>query len=175
VLDAGPGGIRMYKLLVPESAVRGNVFERFNPGGQELFVSYLPVAKGYRRIGDEPAVEIDAGVFQLYPMISLLRHYRYFSPSGGVQSVTVPAGDFEATQYNGRLVMETEVYRSTNTCELFRSQEFPFGVPKWTATTMTETKGSTDVRSEFQESVTIQEEMQAVSIGSDAESEFLVD
>lgn len=175
VLDAGPGGIRMYKLLVPEAAIRGNVFVQVNDGGQDLFVSYVPVVKGYRRIGDEPAAELAAGVFQLYPMVSLLRHYRDFASSGGAQSINVPAGDFEATQYRGRMVMETAVYRSTNTCEVYRSEGIPFGVVKWTASTRTETKGSTDLRSEFRDSVTIQEELQAVSSGGDAESEFLVD
>lgn len=175
VLDAGPGGIRMYKILVPEQAIRGTVnAPAAVPGGQEIFVSSLPIVKGYRRIGDEPAQEMASGVFQLYPVVSLLRHYRNLTTNGDAQLMTVPAGDFEAVTYSGKMVMETAVYRSTNSCEISRSEGIPFGVVKWTATTLAEQKGSTDERSEFRENAILKEEMQAVSVGSGAESEFLV-
>ena len=172
VLDAGPGGIRMYKLLVPESAIKGATLEDIG-NGRTMFISYIPFVKGYRKLGDEPAQELSDGVFQLYPVVSLLRHYRDFE-SGGQESASVPAGSFTCERFNGNLVMETPVKRSTNSCELFRSDEVPFGVAKWTATSVSEKKGSTDPRSEFEPNVTIKEELQAVSIGRDAESEFLV-
>jgi hypothetical protein len=175
ILDAGPGGIRMYKLLIPESVIRGEVNEPAVDGGNEIFAAFVPIVRGYRRVGDEPAQEIAAGVFQLYPVVSLLRHYRELPDDGESQNVNVPAGDFEATRYTGGKVIETTVYRSTNSCEMLRSDAFPFGVVRWTATTQTEEKGSTDLRSEFQEATVIQEELQAVAIGDDAESEFLVD
>lgn len=173
VLDAGPGGIRMYKILVPESAIRGSIYEPVGDG-REIFAAFIPVVKGYRRIGDEPAQEIETGVFQLYPVISLLRHYRDLSASGTPSNINVPAGDFEATPFQGKLVMETRSLRSTNTCEMLRSPTLPFGVVKWTAKTVEEYKGTTDLRSEFKEFVTLTEEMQAVSIGDGAESDFLM-
>ena len=171
VLDAGPGGIRMYKLLVPESAIQGQISQTVGEG-REIFNAFIPAVEGYRRIGDEPAQKLTAGVFQLYPLVSLLRHYRQLD-AGEPSNVTVPAGSFQSTNYSGQMVMETPGYRSTNSCVMNRSDEFPFGVVKWTATTKDETKGTAEERSAFTESVTLTEEMQAVSIGEGAESEFL--
>lgn len=173
VLDAGPGGIRMFKLLVPESAVQGTVFQPFGEG-RERYVSYIPVVKGYRRIGDEPAQPIEAGVFQLYPVISLMRHYRKLDTTEQEETFSVPAGEYTGWSYKAQSTMETTGYRSTNSCEVARSKEIPFGVVKWTAKTLNETKQTTDPRSAFQESVTLTEDMQAVSTGTDAETEFLV-
>lgn len=173
VLDAGPGGIRMYKLLVPESEIRGTLNK---PAGdnRQLFVAFLPAVKAYRRIGDEPAQEMDPALFQVYPLIALLRHYPDLEAQGDAAPLSVPAGEFQATTLVGNLSMETSAYRSTNQCLMNRSEGFPFGVVKWTATTVDETKGTTDPRSEFTEAVTLKEEMQAVSVGDGAESEFLL-
>lgn len=173
VLDAGPGGVRIYKLLVPESAIRGTVNEPVGRG-REIFASYIPFVRGYRKIGDEPEQELTGGVFQLYPTVSLLRHYRDLEGSGGEQPYTVPAGNVSGTPYRGSIVMETPTFRSSNSAEIVRSDELPFGVAKWTATTRTEEKGSTDPRSEFRETGSISEELQAVATGDGAESELLV-
>jgi len=173
VLDAGPGGIRMYKLLVPESEIRGTI-DGPATDDRTLFVSHIPYVKAYRKIGDEGAFELKTGVFQLYPMVSFLRHYRKLTSGDGMQDVNVPAGNFSTTLLNGKTVTETETERSTNTCEMFRSDASPFGVVKWKATTIKERKGTVDPRSAFEEIVILTEELQAVSIGTDAESEFLV-
>jgi len=174
ILDAGPGGIRMYKILVPESEVRGTLTAPTQDEGRTLFVSHIPFVEGYRKLGVEAEQKMESGVFQLYPTVSLIRHYRNLQSSGTAQPVNVPAGTFNSTAYQGSTVMETAVERSTNSCELYRSDETPFGVVKWTATTKKEQKGSVDPRSEFSESAIIREELQAVSIGENAESEFLV-
>lgn len=173
VLDAGPGGVSMYKLLVPEMAIRGTVNEPVG-NGRELFVSHIPVVKGYRRVGDEGAQEIPVGVFQVYPLVSLLRHYRELADSGATQSISVPAGEFECVEFKGQLVTETTSYRTTSSCEIFRSDAIPFGVVKWTAAAVTETKVTADERTAFTEDTVLKEELQAVSTGSGAESEFLV-
>lgn len=172
VLDAGPGGIRMYKLLVPVSAIQGTVYQPFGEG-RERYVSFIPIVKGYRRIGDEPAQPIESGVFQLYPVISLMQHYRTLE-NGGQQPVTSAAGNFDGWTYKARSTMETSSTRSTSTCDVSRSEAIPFGVVKWTAKITIEIKGTTDPRTEFKESVILTEDMQAVSIGTDAESEFLI-
>ncbi|MCA9080134.1 MAG: hypothetical protein KDA58_06215 [Planctomycetaceae bacterium] len=173
VLDAGPGGSRLYKLLVPESAVRGTVFEPV-PKGKEIFASFIPVVKGYRKIGDEQPAEVAAGVFQLYPVVSLLQHYRNLAETGTSQALALPTGNVNAQGYTGSLATESTSYRSTSTAELYRSTEIPFGVAKWTATTAIEEKGTTDPRSAFTPTITIKEEMQAAATGGDAESELLV-
>lgn len=172
VLDAGPGGVQMYKLLVPESEIRGTINAPVGEG-RELFAADIPIVKGLRKIGDEPAAPMESGVFQLYPTISLLRHYRELAGSGAAASVNVPAGDVQARGFKGETVVETPQYRSTNTCDLLRTSELPFGLAKWTAKVVTETKNSTEARTAFRESATLVEEMQAVSKGTGAESDFL--
>lgn len=173
VLDAGPGGNRIYKLLIPESAIRGTVMKPI-ANEREVLASYLPIVKGYRKLGDEPAVEIPSGIFNLYPVVSLVRHYRNLESAGQQQNFGVAGQNITATQWQGSLVSETPVYRSKSSAELFRSDEMPFGIAKWTATVVTEQKGSTDPRSEYKETATIREELQAVAVGDNAESELLV-
>ncbi|SFH86964.1 hypothetical protein [Planctomicrobium piriforme] len=172
VLDAGPGGVQMYKLLVPEAAIKGEMFEKIATERQ-VFVSFLPVVKGLRKSGDNDAVEIESGVFQLAPIVSLIAHYPEFEPAGSPEAITVQAGEFESTLYKGTFVTETPTSRSTNTSEVFRSPGIPFGVVKWTASIVTETKGSVDLRSDFKEATTISEDMQAVATGDGAESDFV--
>lgn len=173
VLDAGPGGNRIYKILVPESAIRGTVTEPIGEG-REVLASYIPYVKGYRKVGDEPEKELTSGVFDLYPVISLLRHYRNFAPAGEAQSLMIAQQTVNATEFKGSLQTETPTYRSVSTADLFRSPEMPFGVAKWTASVVTSEKGSTEPRSEYKETVSVKEELQAVAVGADAESELLV-
>lgn len=172
VLDAGPGGIRMYKLLVPESEIRGSLEEPVEQG-RSIFASHIPIVKGYRKIGDEPSQEMESKLFNLYPIISLLQHYDDLQ-AGPEENVSVLAGDFNAVKQTGSNSMETNVYRSINTGEIDRSEEIPFGVVAWKAKTIAEAKGSTDQRSEFRETAIIEEEMKAIAIEQNAQSEILL-
>lgn len=172
VLDAGPGGVRMYKLLVPESEIRGKITTPAGPG-RELFAADIPIVKGFRRIGDEAATPMEAGVFQLYPTISLLRHYRKLQDSGAPVTITVPAGEVQGQQLKGEMVVESSTSRSTNTCDLVRTDSLPFGLAKWSVKVVTENKNSTEDRAKFRETVTLTEEMQAVSKTTNAQSDFV--
>lgn len=172
VLDAGPGGIRMYKLLVPEPAVRGTVEEPVSMG-RSIFASHIPVVRGYRKLGDEPTQEMTTKLFQLYPIASLLRHYPTLT-EGEKAETSVLAGEFSTTVFDGTIVTETNVYRSKNTGQILRSETMPFGVVSWEAKTVVDEKGSTDARSDFRETSVISEKMSAIAIEQNAESEFLV-
>lgn len=172
VLDAGPGGIRMYKLLVPEPEVRGTIDEPVTEG-RSIFASHIPLVRGYRKLGDEPTQEMTTSLFQLYPIASLLRHYPVLT-EGEEAETSVLAGEFSTTSLDGTVVMETNVYRSTNVGKILRSEEMPFGVVSWEAKTVAEEKGSTDPRTDFRETSVISEKMSAIAIEQNAESEFLV-
>lgn len=173
VLNAGPGGQRMFKLLVPEGSIRGTVREPVAKG-KDIFASFIPIVKGYRKIGDEETLELPSQVFQLYPVVSLMQHYENLTESGPAQAISVAMTPVNAQGFKGSLVMERTNYRSTNSGEVFRCEEMPFGVAKWTATTVVEEKATTDPRSAFEQTVSIQEVMQAAEVGTDAESELLV-
>lgn len=170
-LEVGPGGLRIYKVLVPESAVKGEVF-RTVEDDRKIHVSLIPVVKGFRKIGDGEVEPVESGALKIYPLISLLRHYQDFEATNSEESVQVPAGTFPAVTYQGTMVMETPVERSINTGEVVRSDKIPFGVVKWTAQSVVENKSSTAPRADFSETMTIREVMEAVAVGTDAESEF---
>lgn len=169
--DAGPGATVIYKVLVPESAIDGTMF---NEAG--ILKSYLPVVKGYRKLGDEPAQPLSAGVLQAYPNLSLLRHYRELETAAAGQSTQVPkVGEISGDLIRGQTSMETGTQRSRNEAEFLRSRQMPFGLAKWKASTVTERKNLVDPRSQFEEAETLTEELTAVDTGSGAESELVTD
>jgi hypothetical protein len=170
-LDVGPGGVRLYKVLIPESAVKGEVFQTVEDE-RKIHVSLIPIVKGFRKIGDGDVEEVESGALKVYPLIALLRHYQDLEETNGEESVQVPAGTFPAVTYQGTMVTETPVERSINTGEIVRSDKIPFGVVKWTAQSVVENKSSTAPRSDFTESMSIREQMEAVEVGTDAESEL---
>jgi hypothetical protein len=170
IIDAGPGGTRIYKVLVPESAIHGKLND-----AQGIFVEYIPIVKGFKKLGDEPAAPIESQVFQLFPVASLLRHFRNLA-SEGEQSLDVPAvGTITATLYKGEMQMETLTNRSTNSAEIWVSEALPFGVAKWTARAVTQEKNPTDARATFRPAVELTEEMTALEVGRGAESELVTE
>ena len=169
--DAGPGAIVIYKVLVPESAIDGTMFDR-----EGILKSYLPVVKGYRKLGDEPAQPLAAGVLQAYPNLSLLRHYRELETAASNQTAQVPKlGEVSGELVRGSTVTETGTQRSRNAAEFLRSEQMLFGLVKWKASTVTEQKNLVEPRSQFEESVELTEELTAVDSGTGAESELVTE
>ncbi|QDU40422.1 hypothetical protein Mal4_47780 [Maioricimonas rarisocia] len=174
IIEPGPGGQRIYKILVPESAIRGSTHAPIGDG-RELFVAYLPIVKGYHKIGDGPVQPIEEDVFQIYPVLSLLRHYRNLESTGETESVDTPAGAFDATRYTGSITTETLTSRTTTSCEMLRSDSAPFGIVKWVGRAALEKKNSTEPRSAFRETNESVEEMTLQEVGDQAEAEILED
>ena len=175
IVDAGPGGNRIYKLLVPESEIRGTVTEPLN-GNREMFVSFIPIVKGFRKIGDDGAAEpIDGGVFDLYPMVSYLRHFKTLESTDTEEVVSTPFKDLPGKLHKGTVATETTTLRTTTEAEMYRAEESPFGLAKWTAKITTETKQSTAARTTFAASMEIVETMALTAVGDDAESELVTD
>ena len=174
IVDAGPGGNRIYKLLVPESEIRGTVAEPLTEN-REMFVSFIPIVKGYRKIGDEPAAPIEGSVFDLYPMVSYLRHFRTLESTDTEEVVQTPFKDLNGKLQKGTVTTETPTLRTTTEAEMYRADESPFGLAKWTAKITTETKQTTAARTTFVASMEIIETMALNAVGDDAESELVTD
>ncbi|RLS59149.1 MAG: hypothetical protein DWH91_01055 [Planctomycetota bacterium] len=174
LVDAGPGNNRIYKLLVPESEIRGTVTEPLSDS-REMYISYIPIAKGYRKIGDEPTAAIEGGVFDLYPMVSFLRHYRTLEVAAQDEIIASPVKELPSRLSKGTQQSETPTLRTTSTGELYRSAEAPFGMSKWTVKVVTERKQSTSPRTEFAPAEEVTETMLLNAIGEDAESELVID
>lgn len=171
LIDAYPGAIRIYKLLVPEAAITGEVLD-----AEGILVSHIPLVRGYRKIGDEDPQELESGVFAIYPLVSLLQHYRNLAPESdeAIQEQT-PAGLVSATLWKGSLTMESRTNRSNNEAQIWRSEEVPFGIAKWVVRDMREEKHPTQSRDLFRETTEVEIEMSAHEIGIGAETELITD
>lgn len=178
IIDAGPGGIRLYKVLVPVEAITKVKIEADNQviDADRVLATYIKIAKGYRKVGDESAVPIETGVFQIYPALSALQHYRELTTLG-TEDVAVRNETVSAQHLKGELVTEDLFTRSTNTADVWKtdSPTIPFGVAKWTVSAVIDRKDSTESRGAFTPLSEITEEMIAAEIGEAAESELVID
>lgn len=171
LIDAGPGGTRIYKVLVPEAALAGQILD-----AEGIVVSHIPVVRGYRKIGNEDPQPIASGVFQVYPAISYLQHYRELAPeSADSEQLQTTAGIVGAVSWKGQLMMESRTTRSTSEAQMWRSDEVPFGLAKWIVRDLREEKHPTQSRDLFRETMEVTVEMAAAEIGTGAETELVVD
>ncbi|QDT52265.1 hypothetical protein Pan44_02740 [Caulifigura coniformis] len=171
-IDAGPGSVRIYKVLVAESVIRDTVNEPIAEG-REIYTSFLPIVKGFRKFGDETAQPIDPPVLSIFPAIAQIQFYRNLAAGGEPADLQLPIGNTPANLFKGSLTTESPTRRSTNSAEIYRSENIPFGIAKWTAKTTTEEKPGTAPRSEFTVTNEIVEEMSAFELLSGAESELI--
>ena len=173
-LQAGPGSEVLYKILVPEAAIHGEVTEISETavGKSEVFVSFIPIVKGFRKVGEEEPLALPAGVFQAYPILALVQHYREYTEAGE-EMVELPTGSVSAKKMQGSSVQESPSVRSANTGTLWRSETAPFGLAKWSGKTVTAEKNAVLPRSKFEITSTMTEEMTLAEIGTEAESELM--
>jgi hypothetical protein len=173
VIDTGPAGARIYKVLIPESKIVNNTTD-----GDGIPVSMIPIVKGYRKIGDGdtkpiPLKNNKSGVLQVYPVISLLRHYKTLeSLSGQPEDAGINIPGITARRYRAVKTMESPTGRSTHTAELWRSPDMPFGLARWSVKILREEKGSTDLRSAFKRVSEISIEMKAGKVEGNAQSKI---
>ena len=146
-IDAGPAGQRMYRVLVPESAIVGKTKD-----DNSIFVSMLPIAKdkagkvmGIRKIGEGKAEWMKAPVLQVYPIVSMLHHYRDLKPkAGGDQAVTIETRTAPQTVYTKKpiaadkckassvsRIIEGRQRRLSNTGTIILCDEIPTGLLGW--------------------------------------------
>lgn len=178
IIDTGPGGVRLYKILIPVELIkRVRITEEREVIDADLVLaSYVPIARGYRKIGNESAAPIETGVFQIFPGLTVLQHYRQLTLIGA-EDVPVRNESVPAQHYRGELVTEDAFTRSTNVADLWRSDApaVPFGVVKWQVSLTVERKDSTDARSGFIPLSEVTENMATAEVGDAAESELVLD
>lgn len=173
----GPVGACIYKVLVPESRITGNLSY-----GDEIPAAFIPIVKGYRKLGENNVEPIPEGVLQVYPVISLLQHYK---PKDVQQASEQPvdAGvtfrqngtvtPVEAMHYKASNAMESPTSRSTNEAEFWRSDDVPFGLARWRVRILREEKDGLAPRSEFEPASEISVDMKASEAGAGAQSELV--
>lgn len=169
-VNTGSVGERIYKVLVPEAEVLGNWVD-----GENLPVSYLPIVRGYRKTNDKDPTprEITSGILQVYPVVALIRHYRTMTPGDVPETVRVGQQEVTASTLQGSIELESPRVRVLHETTLYRSDEMPFGLARWTVKITEEVKGEVDQRSEFQFASEVTVDMTARETGTDARSELV--
>ncbi len=171
-IDPGPVGTRIYKVLVPENRVIGNTSDAAG-----IPMSYLPIVKGYKRVGDQQKdpVAIKGKVLHVYPVLTWMRHYKKLvGDSGQSEDPQVGIGPVSATKLTADVQLESRTDRSRHSAEIWRSKDVPFGLAKWTVTIEREKKFNTEDRTEFKPTSKITIEMKAAEVGKNATSELNV-
>lgn len=167
-INPGPVGARILKVLVPEEAVTGQLVDKDN-----LPVVFLPVVKGYRKIGDGDVQPMDAKILQVYPFISLVQHYSELKPAAeGTEDPGITLGAVTAKKLTGTQRLESPSNRTTSEAALWRSDDVPFGLAKWEVSMVRELKDPTEPRNDFQIVSQVKLEMSAHAQGADAQSEI---
>ncbi len=180
-LDPGPIGAQIYKVLVPEDREMGKLVDNKSIDPDGIPVSFIPIVKGYRKTGTEPPVELQAKVLQVYPTISLLRHYKTFQiDSDQSEDPQVEVGAETFVKYKGIYELESTVTHSVHKTELWRSDEIPFGLARWRVTIDRAKKINSESRTIFEQAraegtvTTIEVDMIAREVGTDAKTELAV-
>jgi hypothetical protein len=160
-IDTGLTGTEIYKVLIPESAVISD-----NVDADGVPVSFLPVIKGFRKVGKAAAKEITEPALQLYPLGILVGYVRELKqieesvdPEVGLEDVKM------ASQWQGQVTTERDTSRTVMESTLWKSPKVPFGVARWSAKITREIKDARDTRDAFKPSSEVTIEMKARETG----------
>lgn len=164
-LVPGPAGEVIYKVLIPESSVNGTVTDEAN-----IHVSFLPIVKGYRRIGQSQPEVLNSRVLQVYPALTLLMHYRELT-SEGMEDPGSPEAN-SAEKLAAETTLENKFDRIVNTATLWRSNDVPFGLAKWQVTQVREEKPPASPRTDFKKITEVRVTMTAQQSGNGALSDL---
>ena len=175
-LDTGPGGARLYKVLIPEARIFGTLINNNSVDADGIPVSFLPIIRGYRKLGNRKEEQIKTKVLQIYPAISLLKHYKAFRPEPGQPEDPELAalGAVNAIKWLGGEALQSRVSRSEHSSTIWLSREVPFGLARWNVKITRSRKRETDPREKFEKRTETTVEMKAVAVGTDAKSELAV-
>ncbi len=164
----GPGDTFIYKVLIPEDRVVGKTTDE-----QNLPITFLPIVKGFRRVGQREVEPVQEKALAIYPTIALVTYYPDLKADGAEAEPLQVAGNPVAVQlFKGTRQLKRATSRSANVASLWRSDEVPFGLARFQVALTVEQKDLSASDDEFQRSSLIEVDMSAVAVGSDARSEL---
>lgn len=165
----GPGGVVWYKVLIPERRVIGKPVD-----DDGIPVTFLPIVKGYRKLGAREVQAVSERALAVYPTIAPVTYYPNLKAEGEAMDVQFPFSNSPVSVriFKGSRVLQTNSNRSTNTAVLSLSEAVPFGLAKFQVTVTREEKGLTASVDAFQRKSLVEVEQQAVAVGTDARSEL---
>ncbi len=167
-IEAGPVGERIYKVLVPEERVLGQLAD-----GEKIPFSFLDVIKGFRKTGGQ-VTPVPPGGFQVFPLIAPVMHYEAVEVAGNEnEEVPLPGGAVKTQKFKAKRTIESPTERSVNEAEVWRGDgnTVPFGLVRWTVKTTLERKDSTSPRQGYKPATQTNVEMTAHEWGTGAKSE----
>ena len=166
-IDTGLTGLEIYKVLIPETAV---ITDNVDAAG--VPVSFLPIVKGYRKIGKSEPKALTENVLQLYPLGILVGYFRELKVIAEDVDPEVGIGAIKSNQWKGEVTIERRKDRTIQESTVWKSTEVPFGVARWTAKISRETKDDQAPRENFKPVSEVTIEMVAQEVGNDAKSEL---
>lgn len=168
-IDPGPFGVRIYKVLVPESRITGKLRDE-----QDLPVMFIPIVKGIRKIGrDAPPEAIKEKILAFYPVLGMFGNYLDLAPEGAAENLDLPGyGPVMATSYKGTLRQKNAEISTENVGQIWLSPDVPFGWAKYQVKITRQRKSKFAPESDFAPSAEIEVEMAAVEKGTGAKSEI---
>ena len=168
-IDTGLTGLEIYKVLVPEVAVMSE-----NVDSEGVPNSFLPLVKGFRKVGKAPPKPLVEPALQLYPLGILVGYYRELQVVANDVDAEVGIGAIKAKQLQGEIKIERPESRTVQLSTVWKSTEVPFGVARWSAKLTRDTKDAQAPRSDYKPVSEVTIEMRAKETGQDAKSELNV-
>ncbi|QDT16432.1 hypothetical protein [Alienimonas californiensis] len=166
-LETGPAGRVLYKVLVPESGVIGRPAD-----DNGIPQAFLPVIRGWKQVGNGEPTEYGP-VLRAYPTLTLLKEYEPAElTEEGAAAADTPAGQFEGTRYQGRVVEESDRARVTNVGQFVVSPDVPFGPAQWEVTLTRESKDLSEPRDAYRETSKTVVRMSVAEISAGARGEL---
>jgi len=167
-IDPGPFGVRIYKVLVPESRVTGKLKDE-----QNLPVMFIPIVKGSRKIGRDAQPEaIKEKVLAFYPVLGMFANYLDLE-EGAEESLDLAGlGAVKATSLKGTLNQKNSELFTENVGQIWLSPDVPFGWAKYQVKLTRQRKSKFAPESDFVPAAEIEVEMAAVDKGMGAKSEI---
>jgi len=164
----GPGDTYVYKVLIPEDRVVGKTVDE-----EELPITFLPIVKGFRRVGQREVEPVQEKALAVYPTVALVTYYPDLEAAGEeAESMQVAGNPVAVKLFKGTRHFKRSTTRSANVASLWRSDEVPFGLARFQVALTVEQKDLTASDDEFQRSSLIEVDMSAVAVGNDARSEL---
>jgi len=166
--ELGPGDLFVYKVLIPEERVIGKPVDN-----DSIPVTFLPIVKGWRKIGQRDAEAIREKALAVYPTIALVTYYPDLKADAEPSEPLEIAGkEAPVRLFKGKRVFQNASSRSTNVGELWLSDAVPFGLARFHVTLAREEKPSSAPADEFARAVFAEVDMSVVATGNDARSEI---
>ncbi|MBL8808643.1 MAG: hypothetical protein JNM43_00585 [Planctomycetaceae bacterium] len=171
-IDPGPSGSRIYKILVPESAINAEPVD-----ADGIPNDMLPIVKGFRRVGEDAVTPIKTPVLRFYPTICMLASYvdPEIIATNAAPEVIWQGPAISAVHKKGKVVMESQKIRTTNEAEYWVSKDVEFGLARWIVTETVEEKELAAPRSEFKVTTVKKVDMKLSRKRDNAESELVTD